>query len=78
MSQRDHLRGVWKGTGVKPAELDYPEPPEELRYLWEWVNHFTHPLSIADLKAWSELTEHGIARWEIEALVLLDRVRANG
>ena len=78
-TKMEHLNIVWKQSGNKPQELaDVPEPPPELLYLWDWLGELTYPMSFAELEAWGRLTGHTLCRWEVEALVKLDRVRGNG
>ena len=78
-TKMEHLTIVWKQSGKKPQELaDIPEPPRELMYLWKWLGDLSYPMSFAELEAWGRLTGHELRRWEVEALVKLDRVRCNG
>lgn len=77
-SRLSHLEAVWKATGTKPQELaDLPDPPEELMYLWHWLGDQVHPMSYAELEGWARLTGRSLSRWEVEALIQLDRARAN-
>lgn len=77
-SKMEHLRAVWKQTGVKPTELELPEVPREMLYLWKWLCDLIYPMSFSELKAWGELTGRKLSRWEVEVLIRLDTVRSNG
>ena len=78
-SKMEQLRAVWKQTKVKPPELEaIPEPPRDLLYLWEWLGDQMYPLSYAELTAWQGLTRRRLARWEVEVMMRLDRVRSHG
>lgn len=79
MSKKQHLLKVWKQTGRKPKELDEVlPPPTDLIYLWDWLGNFTYPLSFTELEAWTRLTGRSLARWQIQAMAELDKVRAHG
>lgn len=70
---------VWKQTGRKPSELEKVVPgPTELRYLWDWLCEQVYPLSFAELEAWQRLTGRRLERWEIRAMIELDKVRSYG
>lgn len=75
-TRREQLRAVWKTTGIKPPELDIA-PPEEVLYLWQWLRNFVYPLTYVELEAWSRLRGVQLANYEIEALMKLDRARAD-
>jgi hypothetical protein len=76
-TKREHYRAVWKGTGIKPPQLDGPTPPKDMLYLWRWLMDLPHPLSFIELEAWSRLTGVVLGRWEVEALITLDKARAD-
>lgn len=62
-----------------PDELEeVMSPPRELMYLWEWLRDHMYPLSFTELVAWQGLTGRHLSRWEVSALVLLDKVRSHG
>lgn len=67
---------MWKQTGVKPQELvEVGEPPEELAYLWHWLNEHAPPLLYAELAHWQTMTHRKLKPWEVETMMRLDRVR---
>jgi hypothetical protein len=69
------------------AELEGPEFPEELRYLWEWSEELATgrqaggglggpaPIGFADIQAWGDLFDRHPAPHETQALLILDRAR---
>ncbi|MXN88607.1 hypothetical protein GR147_05460 [Pasteurella canis] len=83
---REHLHVVWEQTGVKPDELNTPEPPEELIYLVEYFNELTlsrqygnvaNPISYSDIYAWSYLTKVSLTAWEVHVIKQIDMVYLN-
>jgi hypothetical protein len=71
-----HLLAVWKQTKVKPQELEeLGEPPQELVYLWQWLNEHAPPLLYAELSHWQMLTGRKLKPWEVETMMRLDRIR---
>lgn len=67
---------MWKQTGVKPQELlELGEPPQELVYLWHWLNEHAPPLLYAELAHWQTMTHRKLKPWEVETMMRLDRVR---
>lgn len=76
---RRHLEAVWRQTGRKPAELaGHIEMPPELAYLIEWLALLPTPLTHSELHHWVQLTHRRLDRWELEALMMLDRTRSDG
>lgn len=75
-----HLERVAEMTGTRPAELDGPECPECLLYLFEWFFEIgrgrgssgwgPNPLGYRDLAAWADLT--GIRPTPLEVSMLMD------
>ena len=71
-----------KTTGKRPAELDGPDCPAEMEYLWydfmmlsrgRTSNGFgANPLTWMDLLAWRQLTATPVNPWEMDTLVALD------
>lgn len=77
LTELENLRVVWKVTGVKPTPLvELGSPPEELLYLWKWLRDFAHPMSFSELDSWCRLHNRKLSYWEVDALMLLDRVRS--
>jgi len=83
LSRRDHLEHVEKTTGRRPLDLDGPDFPDLLSYIWAWFLelHGTRqqgmggPLAITftEIKGWSELTQIEILPEEVELLKRLDK-----
>ncbi|HHT7702741.1 phage tail assembly chaperone [Pasteurella multocida] len=83
---REHLQAVWEQTGIKPDELNTPEPPSGLMYLFSYFNELSlsrqygmavNPISYSDILAWSILTKVSLAAWEIEVIKQIDIVYLN-
>ena len=84
MPLRDHLEAVERQIGRKPKELDGPDFPELLAYVWSAFISLNsartvgfngpNPISYPDILAWKELTGNSISFWEIEAIKNLDAV----
>ena len=70
---RDHLTTIWKATGHKPPELEQPEKPEALEYLWVWYWQIPKPITFTELHHWSSLTRRNLRAWEAELLASLHR-----
>ncbi len=84
MTLREHLTSVYQQTGVLPPELDEPEIPTSLAYLWQWFQELSfsrsshgyghNPLSYGDMDAWARLTGRRLDPWEVQALKDVDVV----
>ncbi len=62
-----------------PAELaGHRACPAELTYLIEWLAALPSPLTYAELHHWTRLMRLRLARWELETLTMLDRIRSDG
>lgn len=82
ITKREHLLSVERQTGKRPAGLDGPECPAELRYLIEWFIElsvfrragFAAPerISPLDIAGYALLTGQWPKRWETQALAKLD------
>jgi hypothetical protein len=79
---RKHLESVEAQTGKRPAQLDGPEFPTGVEYLWEWYwqlrrhnggNGFgPGPISWSEIDAWARRTGADPAPWELEVISELD------
>lgn len=84
---RAHLESAARQLGKRPAALDGPPMPEELRYLWRWfrelhagrsVNGMTHNhASHQDILAWQQNFHIAAQPWELRALMQLGIVWMN-
>lgn len=65
--------------GRLPAQLaERPACPAELAYLAEWLGQLPTPLTHTELHHWTQITARRLDRWEVEALMMLDRIRSDG
>lgn len=79
LSKKAHLYMVWKQTGRMPDELGKVIPvPEEMMYLWDWLNELQYPLSFMELEAWQRSTQRKLEGWEVRVMQELDKVRSYG
>lgn len=63
-------------------ELDQPDFPDDLDYLWEWFLELhsarqsggfgAAPISYLEMEAWSRLTDRELRDWEARAIRTLD------
>lgn len=67
---------VQKTTGVKPEQLNVPEPPQELLYLYDWFLELYsgHPLTFSELLSWTQMMRITVEPWEIDAIRSLERI----
>lgn len=74
---KDELMAIAKMTGEIPPELDYPEPPLELRHLIPHYNNLSSSdLSYCEIKAYMELSETKLLPYEIQAIKDIDSTRS--
>lgn len=79
LTKKRHLMMVWKQTGRKPKELeDVVPPPEQFRYLWDWLCELPYPLSYTELEACNRMKGRRLARWQVHVMSELDKVRSHG
>ena len=82
---REHLEMAAKaGSSKARRELEEPERPEALEYLWRWAQQLHGrsgagqfglvPLTWTTLHDWAETTRVRLEPLEIEALMILDNV----
>ena len=85
---REHLESVWRQSGEKPDELNVPDCPDFLAYLWGWfvdlsgARQYTDqgqplPLSYTEIMAWRDLMEVDASPSEIKTLKQLDILSLN-
>lgn len=70
-------------TGQRPPELDGPECPPPLLYLWEWFLELSaargsggfgpNPISYCDIADWARLYARDPQPFEVRCLVDIDR-----
>ncbi|UTC27974.1 hypothetical protein [Stenotrophomonas phage A1432] len=73
---RASLEQVWKTLKRKPEQLNGPELPEELEYVWEWFREVFAgtPLTFQEMQAWSNMTGKRLLGWEADLIKSLDRI----
>jgi len=84
---RQHLESVERQLKKRPAQLDGPPMPEELRYLWRWfwelhagrtVNGMSHTrASHHDIWAWQQNFRIAAQPWELRTLMQLGVIWLN-
>ena len=88
-STRDHLQALVRAGRKRPEELDGPQFPDEIGYLWDWFGeldrtrdlgpHGPRALSYMEVDAWARLTGRSPMPHEVDALMVLDgAMRAPG
>jgi hypothetical protein len=80
---RKHLESIWRQTGVMPADLDVPECPAEVRYLWHWFLDLNRtrtsgmgigPITYSEIAAWAQLMGIAPRPFEVHAVKSIDSV----
>lgn len=62
--------------GVPVADqLKQPPLPPDFAHVMYWLAELPCPVTWPDLLAWQQVTGRDLARWEIDLLMRLDRVR---
>jgi len=84
VSARDHLEQIERQTGKRPKELDGPQFPTVISYIWSAFCSLSgtrsagfsgpNPLSYTEIKAWMELTQTYLNPEEVKAVVKLDNM----
>jgi hypothetical protein len=81
-SLREHLEQVERQTGRKLQELEAPDFPFTLSYLWSAFlslnnsrssGYSSNPISFTEIKAFVELTHIPLSARDVETIKLLDR-----
>ena len=75
MTLRQHLVAAMRAGAPRPAQLDQPPLPQEFAHLVPYMAQLPCPLEWPALESWARLTGRTLARWEIDLLMKLDRVR---
>lgn len=75
ITRREHFEGLAK-QGVEVPELQGPQLPEELKYLYEWFIELWSGQMITwtELKAWGEIKGVLPAPWEADLLRKMARI----
>lgn len=66
-----------KVSGFTPPELNTPELPESLAYLWGTffqIRRTPDPLTYTELRNWSLMTQQELEPLEVEAIMRLDAI----
>lgn len=76
-----HLTSHWKQSGQMPEQLNVPDIPYELIYVWDWwveLNR-TRPvgmdigaLNYTEIANWATLLKIGITAFEVRCIMALD------
>lgn len=76
------LENVARQTGRRPKDLDGPEIPLELTYLWGWFQELSatrgsngfgpNPISYTEIGTWARLTGTIIQPMEVRLIMTLD------
>lgn len=65
---RAQLEAMAKKTGKRPARLDGPPLPDEIAYIWQWYCSARPIDSLAELKAWADMSGRTLKSYEIELM----------
>lgn len=77
-----HLEDLERQSGVRPPELDGPDCPQALAYLWTWFCELSNvrgggmglaPIGWSEMQAWCAVTRRELTRLECQALGAMDR-----
>jgi len=78
------LESVARQTGRRHKDLDGPEMPTELSYLWGWFQELgaqrssngwgPNPISYSEIRAWAALSGTLIHASEVRVIVALDAI----
>lgn len=81
-SKREILEDVERQTGDRPAELDGPQFPDTMEFVWGAFLDLNasrggsgfgaSPLTYADIQTWMTVLSHRLDIWEINAIRRLD------
>lgn len=85
---KDQLESVWRQTGVKPKELDdLPLMPKSMKHIWEVFLLLDglrstdfgspNPIPMSEIHAYSMLAGIDFESWELELLLVFDRLKLN-
>lgn len=81
-SLRDHLNVAFNATGIKPEQLDVPELPESVAYIWGWFcdlnrtrtsnGYGANCLTYTEIKDWMYVTDIHLEPFELRAIMAID------
>lgn len=83
LSLETHLRNYWKQTGQMPEQLDVPDCPVELMYIWSWwctlnstrqVSMDVCRITYNEILSWSQLYKISLTPFELDCIVALDSI----
>ena len=76
-TKRQHLERVYRITSKRPRDLELPELPESVQYIWQWFLELQTGEAITDLEidAWARLNSIERMPRELQALMALERLR---
>jgi hypothetical protein len=64
--------------GRTPLQLQAPEFPTELEYLWDYFLELSstrpQPITYQEIAAWRDLTDNPITSLDVEVIKRLDRI----
>lgn len=72
---------AWKSTGRRPPQLDGPECPADLHYVWQWFVELSQrrtrgmsatPLTWLEFDGWQRLARITLSAFELDCLKALD------
>ena len=83
-SLRDHLEAVERQTGIRPEELDGPDFPSLMSYVWSAFLSLSSsrnpalsgvaPITYEQIKAWTQVTGNPLSPREVDAIKRLDYI----
>ena len=76
ISKIEHLKQVWKTTGIKPKELEFKKHlPDRLTYLLGYYQEIktSDPITYEEINCWSKITGITPTPFEAEAIRAIDQ-----
>jgi hypothetical protein len=76
-ARREHLQSVEKQSGKRLPDLDLPDVPKELMYLYQWARTLIRSdsqVTYSEILAWATLTKEMPSPWEVEVLTTIDAI----
>jgi len=84
ISVKDHLKQVYKSTGIIPEDLKGKELPKSVEYLWSSFLSISTgrqmgysgplPITFSEIFAWTKLTGNKLLPIELEVIKRLDNL----
>ncbi|WP_236225547.1 phage tail assembly chaperone [Pseudomonas pseudonitroreducens] len=71
------MEKIARVTGDPPKELQTPEIPQELAYLWPLffeIRRTSEPLTYTELRSWCDLKRISLEPLEVDVLMRLDSI----